>query len=169
MGVLSPQFGGLSPSSEQQLLVSNYMSFTDGTRDFSQQYLPEIYEAEVERYGNRTLSGFLRMVGAEMPMMSDQVVWSEQNRLHIAYDNVSLAADGFTMTINKPGGGAIVATDAVNNAIMPNATIVVMDPNDPSFTVKAIVGNSGGAPVSPLAAYATFTAYAYNQKFMKQR
>ena len=38
---------------------------------------------EVERYGNRTIGGFLRMVGAEMPMMSDQVVWSEQNRLHI--------------------------------------------------------------------------------------
>ena len=42
---------------------------------------------EVERYGNRTLSGFLRMVGAEMPMTSDQVIWSEQNRLHIAYSN----------------------------------------------------------------------------------
>ena len=55
---------------------------------FAQQYLPEIYEAEVERYGNRTLGGFLRMVGAEMPMTSDQVVWSEQNRLHISYDNV---------------------------------------------------------------------------------
>ena len=54
---------------------------------FAQQYLPEIYEQEVERYGNRTLSGFLRMVGAEMPMTSDQVVWSEQNRLHVAYDN----------------------------------------------------------------------------------
>ena len=25
------------------------------------------------------------MVGAEMPMTSDQVIWSEQNRLHIAY------------------------------------------------------------------------------------
>ena len=43
---------------------------------------------EVERYGNRTLSGFLRMVGAEMPMTSDQVIWSEQNRLHISYDKV---------------------------------------------------------------------------------
>ena len=52
---------------------------------FAQQYLPEIYEQEVERYGNRTLSGFLRMVGAEMPMTSDQVIWSEQNRLHISY------------------------------------------------------------------------------------
>jgi hypothetical protein len=54
--------------------------------------LPEIYEQEVERYGNRTLSGFLRMVGAEMPMTSDQVVWSEQNRLHIAYNNVATVA-----------------------------------------------------------------------------
>ena len=49
---------------------------------------------EVERYGNRTLGGFLRMVGAEMPMMSDQVVWSEQNRLHIGYDNAGCTAVG---------------------------------------------------------------------------
>ena len=47
---------------------------------------------EVERYGNSTLSGFLRMVGAEMPMTSDQVIWSEQNRLHISYDNCGVAA-----------------------------------------------------------------------------
>ena len=63
----------------------------DQEMNFAQQYLPEIYEQEVERYGNRTLSGFLRMVGAEMPMTSDQVVWSEQNRLHIAYDSVTVA------------------------------------------------------------------------------
>ena len=87
MGVLTPQFGSIVPAPNQQLLASNYLSFTDGNNDFAQQYLPEIYEQEVERYGNRTLSGFLRMVGAEMPLTSDQVVWSEQNRLHIAYDN----------------------------------------------------------------------------------
>jgi hypothetical protein len=34
------------------------------------------------------------MVGAEMPMTSDQVIWSEQNRLHISYDNVTLGGDG---------------------------------------------------------------------------
>ena len=167
MGVLSPQYGSLIPSQTTQTLVSNYLNFNSGGgNDFAQQYLPEIYEAEVERYGNRTLGGFLRMVGAEMPMMSDQVVWSEQNRLHIAYDNVSLAVDGFTMTINDNAGAAIVAGGAIQNAIMPNATVVVMNPNDPSFTVKAIVGNSGGAPVGALGAYATFTAYAYNQSFI---
>ena len=65
---LSPTFGSIVPSQKQQLLSDNYLSFTDGTNDFAQQYLPEIYEQEVERYGNRTLSGFLRMVGAEMPI-----------------------------------------------------------------------------------------------------
>ena len=90
---LTPQFGSLVPSGSQQLLASNYLQFNTagagGT--FAQQYLPEIYEAEVERYGNRTLSGFLKMVGAEMPMTSDQVIWSEQNRLHISYQGVVVA------------------------------------------------------------------------------
>ena len=88
MADVSPAFGSLIPTQKKQALEGNYLNFTDGTNDFAQQYLPEIYEAEVERYGNRTLGGFLRMVGAEMPMTSDQVVWSEQNRLHISYDNV---------------------------------------------------------------------------------
>ena len=54
----------LIPSQTQTVLNSNYMDFATGAGlDFSQQYLPELYEQEVERYGNRTLSGFLRMVG----------------------------------------------------------------------------------------------------------
>ena len=31
------------------------------------------------------------MVGAEMPMSSDQIVWSEQTRLHIAYETCAIA------------------------------------------------------------------------------
>ena len=76
-----PYAADLLPSALKQPLANNYLSFTDGNNDFAQQYLPEIYEQEVERYGNRTISSFLRMVGAELPMTSDQVVWSEQNRL----------------------------------------------------------------------------------------
>ena len=73
------------PMPNQVTVQDNYIDFNDNNfNQWAQQYLPELYEQEVERYGNRTLSGFLRMVGAEMPMTSDQVVWSEQNRLHIA-------------------------------------------------------------------------------------
>jgi len=78
------------PSQNRMALSSNFLEFNTGAgKDFAQQYLPELYEAEVERYGNRTLSGFLRMVGAEMPMTSDQIIWSEQNRLHISYKKSS--------------------------------------------------------------------------------
>jgi hypothetical protein len=88
MGQINPVYGSIVPSLQQQILNSNYLNFANGGgNDFAQQYLPEVYEAEVERYGNRTLSGFLRMVGAEMPMTSDQVIWSEQNLLHRVFSN----------------------------------------------------------------------------------
>ena len=117
---LNPQFGDIVPSQLQQTLANNYLTF-DGAAggNFAQQYLPELYEQEVERYGNRTLSGFLRMVGAELPMTSDQVIWSEQNRLHIAYDNCLNGGAANTITIP-------VAAD-INNVVSPQQTIVVMD------------------------------------------
>ena len=35
--------------------------------------------------GNRTISGFLSMLSAEEPLQSDQIIWSEQGRLHLAF------------------------------------------------------------------------------------
>jgi hypothetical protein len=125
MAAISPAYGSIKPSQKLQALESNYLNFTDGSgNDFAQQYLPEIYEAEVERYGNRTLSGFLRMVGAEMPMSSDQVVWSEQNRLHIAYKDVSCAS-ATTLTFTVGGTGQ----NFVENVISVGQTLVVMSPS----------------------------------------
>ena len=86
----------LTPRPIKGLFGDNYLSVSD--MDFTQQFLPEVYEKEVERYGNRTVSGFLRMVGAEMPMASDRVVWQEQGRLHIAYDDLTVNAAGTTIT-----------------------------------------------------------------------
>jgi hypothetical protein len=42
-------------------------------------------EQEAEVFGPRTISGFLAQVGAEEAMSADQVVWSEQGRLHLSY------------------------------------------------------------------------------------
>jgi hypothetical protein len=75
----------IMPEQSQVVTNANYLDFQANNEGWNKQFLPELYEEEVERYGNRTLNGFLRMVGAEMPMTSDQVIWSEQNRLHIGY------------------------------------------------------------------------------------
>ena len=113
----------LSPMPTKSTLASNYLDFTgDAGKNFSQQYLPELYEAEVERYGNRTLSGFLRMVGAEMPMTSDQVVWSEQNRLHIGYKGALVETLGSNI-ISLPANGD--DGEATKNAIRKDNTVVL--------------------------------------------
>ena len=78
----------LQPSAQQIPTSTNYI--TDF--NFLNQYLPDTYEKEFERYGNRTVSSFLRMVGAEMPTNSDLVKWAEQGRLHIKYTNVGTDA-----------------------------------------------------------------------------
>ena len=112
----------LQPSSEQVLLQTNYIT----NFDFLNQYLPDTYEKEFERYGNHTVASFLRMVGAEMPSNSDLIKWAEQGRLHTKYTDVtSAAAAGLgvaTLTINDvlvPGAGSI--------AIRVGQTIMLSD------------------------------------------
>ena len=78
--------GTITPAPSKTTLASNYIDFTSAganSANWAQQYLPELMEAEAEVYGNRTISGFLAQVGAEEAMTSDQVVWSEQGRLHL--------------------------------------------------------------------------------------
>jgi len=143
----SPAFGALIPSQTQTPNPGSYLTFdsASGGGTFAKQYLPEIYEQEVERYGNRTLSGFLRMVGAEMPMQSDQVIWSEQNRLHVAYKNVTIvSATTFKFTVGSVTDGNVTAT--VTNVLSKNQTVVIINPAT-GREVKAII-TAVGAVVS---------------------
>ncbi len=128
------------PMPNQVTVQDNYIDFNNlANGQWAQQYLPELYEQEVERYGNRTLSGFLRMVGAEMPMTSDQVVWSEQNRLHIAYDEVKVQAKGgaasetVIVTIT-PGAG-----NPATSGIRVGNTVLISDIATGLKTTKALV------------------------------
>jgi len=127
----------ITPMPNQVTVQDNYIDFADANFDtWAQQYLPELYEQEVERYGNRTLAGFLRMVGAEMPMTSDQVIWSEQNRLHIAYDNCAVAAGaGSLITITITPGADNPATSAIRDG----NTILITDNATGLSSAKALV------------------------------
>ena len=137
------------PAPVKQTLSSNYLSFTGGDNDWSQQFLPELYEAEVERYGDRTVSSFLRMVGAEMPMTSDQVVWSEQGRLHLSYEGAALVASTGVITVSA------------GHAVRANQTIVV---SDGTTTVKAFVSAVTATTITAKrydkAAFSTDTDFA---------
>ena len=100
----------LQPSSQQVPLATNYIT----NFDFLNQYLPDTYEKEFERYGNRTISSFLRLVGAELPSNSDLVKWAEQGRLHVKYEDVGTAAvvnaDSATFQVNDTGVPAFTSS-----------------------------------------------------------
>ena len=130
----NPTFA-LQPSAEQVVLQTNYIT----NFDFLNQYLPDTYEKEFERYGNRTVASFLRMVGAEMPSNSDLIKWAEQGRLHTKYVDVTSAAaagsDTAVLTVGDvlvPGSGSI--------ALRVGQTIMISDNTAASvLTNKALI------------------------------
>src|SRR5210317_2384023 len=124
----------LQPSAQQVPTATNYIT----NFDFLNQYLPDTYEKEFERYGNRTVASFLRMVGAEMPSNSDLIKWAEQGRLHVKYTNCTTTvitnSDTATFTINdvlNPDRAAVGLT-AGSIAIRVGQTVVVTPNANPT-------------------------------------
>ena len=128
-----PTFG-LQPSATQIALSTNYIT----NFDFLNQYLPDTYEKEFERYGNRSVASFLRMVGAEMPCESDLIKWAEQGRLHVSYTQVG-------MTAATPAGSATATLTVNDNLTVPGGypAGVVADKN-----ISSTAGALGAAQIA---------------------
>ena len=121
---------GITPAPVKQTLASAYIDFTAAGNGWAQQYLPDLMEKEAEVFGNRTISGFLEQVGAEESMSADQVIWSEQGRLHLAYKDVPLTVSTVTGTLTFDAGstdadGKTVA--ATDHGVRAGDMIMVMD------------------------------------------
>ncbi len=164
----------LQPSSEQVLLQTNYIT----NFDFLNQYLPDTYEKEFERYGNRTVASFLRMVGAEMPSNSDLIKWAEQGRLHTKYTNVTSAAAAgqltATLTIGDtlvPGAGSIairvgqtiMLSDSTAGSVLSNKAIVTAV-NTGAGTIDVAYYEAAGQGV---AAAVVCSLFIYGSEFQK--
>ena len=179
MGVLASPSYSLTPSSSKTVSPNNYLTSAEFT--WLQQYLPDTYEKEFERYGNRTISSFLRMVGAELPTNSDLIKWAEQGRLHTKFTGCTTAqADGATAATNVEyavAGGATctfrvgqtvflslegVGATASNKAIVTAVGTASVDGTVSGFDVayyeisQATGFNAG-----------TITAFVYGSEFNK--
>ena len=134
---------------QQQALASNYIDFTDGSTGWEQQYLPDLMEKEAAVFGNRTVSGFLTQVGAEEASASDQVVWSEQSRLHLSYVG-TIDLDGDT------NGTFTCVTDIDGNALTTTHGIRVNDVvllASAGYVSKCLVVETPDSAVVSLEAY----------------
>ena len=168
------------PAPGKQTLSSNYIDFTsDTTAGWAQQYLPDLMEKEAEVFGNRTISGFLSMVGAEEPMTSDQVVWSEQGRLHLSYlghvHSTSGGQDSCSQLdiISDIDGNTDVASG--NHGIRVNDTLIISDTTN-GVKKALVVGVStdridvavyGAAALSGTTSGSATTILVYGSEYTK--
>ena len=144
MAVTGVTAGSLTPAPRKQTLISAYIDFATASSSdgWAQQYLPDLMEKEAEIFGNRTISGFLSQVGAEESMTSDQVVWSEQGRLHLSYKNCTVSTNTITM-VNEIDGNTSVST----HAIRPGDTVLISDAN---ATIQAFVASVAADTITVL-------------------
>ena len=111
----------LTPLPQKYADTSNYIDFTASGTNWSQQYLPDLMEKEAEVFGKRTISGFLAQIGAEEAMTADQVVWSEQGRLHLHYNGQTHGSNE-TITIGNDIDGR---SAGANHGIRVNDTLLI--------------------------------------------
>ena len=168
------------PAPGKQTLSSNYIDFTaTATAGWAQQYLPDLMEKEAEVFGSRTISGFLSMVGAEEPMTSDQVVWSEQGRLHLSYlghvHSTSGGQDSCSQLdiISDIDGNTDVASG--NHGIRVNDTLIISDTTN-GVKKALVVGVStdridvavyGAAALSGTTSGSATTILVYGSEYTK--
>ena len=166
--LLSSPTYALQPAAEQVALSTNYIT----NFNFLNQYLPDTYEKEFERYGNRSIASFLRMVGAELPSNSDQIKWAEQGRLHIKYTNCTSAsaAGSSTATFTVADTGVTYIAIRIGQTVMIqnntsgvfNKAIVTAVPSATTFTVAYY--ESGG---QAFAVSTACTVFIYGSEFKK--
>ena len=148
--------GALTPAPSKSTLSTNYLG---SAIEFTSQYLPDVYEAEFEKYGNRSVSAFLRMVGAEMPFQSDVIQWSEQGRLHLAVSGATRAADvitsnGHPFRLNQ----TVIISDGTDQ---DKAIITGVTTN--TFTVASYSGANLAAAVGTTG----LSVFAFGSEFKK--
>ena len=170
---------GLTPTPTKTLFGNNYLTFdsASGGGTFTQQFLPDVYEKEVERYGNRSVASFLRMVGAEIPSASDQIIWSEQGRLHIAYNAASANTTSGVVTENGHAVRVGQTVALIEAGTHPNDGVtwtadkvvkgVVSAVATNTFTVKAYGGSTLTAAGLTSGSSVTVKVFVYGSEFAK--
>ena len=147
------------PSPKRVSLSTNYIDFTSSdTAGWAQQYLPDLIEQEAEVFGKRTISGFLSAIGAEEAMQSDQVIWTEQGRLHASYDVASVSGEVLTLDAALGTGSA----HKNSAAIRVGQTVLISDGASNPFVFRAYVSAvSAVSSTTSTASTITIKPYKY--------
>ena len=170
-GTITPAGGpSATPSAVKQTVSDAFVDLRQA--GWAQQYLPELMEKEAEVFGNRTISGFLAQVGAEEAMASDQVIWSEQGRLHVSASGAFADAAGLAADTITAVGHSVRVNDTVvlNQVGVGTLKCFVTEVTADTYTcfpyTQATMDASGGTAITFLAGTAV-TGFVYGSEYKK--
>ena len=168
------------PAQKQQTLATNYLDLAStANQGWAQQYVPDLMEKEAEVFGPRTISGFLSQIGAEEAMTADQVVWSEQGRLHLSYkckltDATSLLIQADIDEAVSTAAGISNGLTGTHHGVRVNDTLIIADANQvKKVIVTAISGDDctiatyDGSTLTATNTNLATTALVYGSEFKK--
>ena len=162
--------------------TTNYTNIIDFASATSQPFLPETLDKKVKRFGNRSISGFLSKMAAEYALQSDEIRWTEDNRLHLKASTIALTSTSRSAGLfNFPTGhgfrvGQTVilvrggSTAFAGNEVKAAITAIGSDDTDVTLVSYTAEDSSDGGfgalgPVSDTTA--NITAIIYGSEFQK--
>ena len=111
MAILSVPGVNFTPSPKKEVTSSNYLEASDF--NFTNQYMPDLYEKEFQSYGNQSVKGLLEKIGSEYAISSDLVKWTEEGRLTKIYKTATRTGNVFS------------GTSLVGHAVRVNETVLI--------------------------------------------
>lgn len=145
----------LTPSPTKEITSTNYLDATDF--DFTNQYLPELYEKEFQKYGNQSVKGFLERTSSEMPCSSQLIKWSEESRLRNVGIGATRTANVFTLAGHS---FRVNETILISDGLVENTAHITAVTDD---TFTAVSDLSGGYTIGTTG----LNLFVYGSEFAK--
>jgi hypothetical protein len=146
----------LTPTPTKTATPTNYIS--DSQYNLMTQYIPELEEQIVNRFGSQMITGMLEKLGKESPFQADLIKWNEEGRLTQLAESVTRASNVFTSSAHTFRVGELISVRDANGAVLRKGQITAVTTN----TFTALCGHASG-----WSGTTGLQVYAFSNEFQK--
>lgn len=144
-----------TPTATKVPTPTNYIS--DTQYNLLTQFIPELEEQIVDRFGTQMITGLLAYQGKESPFQADLIKWNEEGRLTQLATGVTRAANVFTSAAHTFRVGETLMVRTSDGSVLRQGQITAVTTN----TFTALCGNAGGwSGTTGLTVYADSNEFA---------
>lgn len=146
----------LTPTPTKTPTPTNYIS--DDDYNLLTQYIPELEDQIVDRFGTQNITGMLAALGKESSFAADLIKWNEEGRLTQLAEGVTRASNVFTSNSHTFRVGETIVVRDSGGAVLRQGQITAVTTN----TFTALCGDAGG-----WSGTTGLTVYADSNEFQK--